>query len=142
MFNKILVPIDIQRVAASTKILNVAEQFAQQFGSAVHVTTVMPGYGMPIVATYFPADAKATAKREIEAKLESMVVGKFSGKVTTSVSEGKRAEEILKTAKRRKSDLILIGCHKHGKLEDSILGSCGTKIAQRATCSVIVLRSG
>ena len=140
MFKKILVPVDIQRPGQAAEILKVAGQLASQFDSAVHVMTVMPGYGMPLVATYFPADAKNTAKHEIEARLGSLIDANYPAKATYGVAEGKRAEEILKAAKRRKSDLILIGFKSTGKLSDTILGSVGTKVAQRANCSVMVLR--
>jgi universal stress protein F len=140
MFKKILVPVDMQQPADAERLLRVADQLARQYGSAVHAMTVMPGYGMPIVAAYFPPEAKASARMEIETRLAKMVEGNVSGKWTISVAEGKRAQEILKTAKRRKVDLILIGCHHRGKVEDTLLGSCGTKVAQHAPCSVMVVR--
>ena len=141
MFKKILVPVDIQRPGPSGTILKAVDKLAENYNSAVHVVTVMPGYGMPIVASYFPADAKKSAKRELEKTLLALVDRNMQRAATCSVVEGKRAEEILKVAKRRKSDLIVVGCHAHGKVEDALLGSCGTKIAQRAQCSVLVLRS-
>ncbi|GJL83195.1 MAG: universal stress protein YxiE [marine bacterium B5-7] len=141
MFNKILVAVDIQEPADSVRLLKAADQLVQQFGSSVHVTTVMPGYGMSIVASYFPPDAKASAKKELESRLAKLVMNNLSVKATTSVSEGKSAQEILKTAKRRKSDLILIGCHSHSKIQDALLGSCGTKVAQNAPCSVMIIRA-
>jgi universal stress protein F len=140
MFKKILVPIDMQRTGQAVEILKIANQLAEQFGSSLHVMTVMPGFGMPIVATYFPADAKSKARKILEEKLAALVVGKMSAKVTMSISEGKRADEILKVAKRRKSDLILIGSKMSDRLSDAILGSVGTKVAQRATASVMIVR--
>lgn len=141
MFKKILVPLDLQRPAQCTALLKSAQSMLDDSGGSIHVMTVMPGYGMPIVASYFPADAKEIAKREIEARLKALVDKQSELKATVSVAEGKRAEEILKTAKRRKSDLILIGCQPHGKVQDALLGSVGTKVAQRALCSVLVIRS-
>ena len=140
MFRKILVPIDIQRPGDAASILKVAGRLAAQFSSAVHVTTVMPGYGMPIIASYFPADAKTCAKRELEERLRSLVAGALHAPATVSVSEGRRAEEILKTAARRKVDLILVGRRSRARAQDAVLGSVGTKVAQRAKCSVIVVR--
>ncbi len=140
MFNRILVPIDLQRVSQSVALLKAARGLAEEFGSAVHVMTVMPGYGMTIVANYFPPEAKATARRELEQRLQDLVARQADLRATVSVAEGKRAEEILKTARRRKADLILIGCQGHGKVQDALLGSVGTKVAQRADCSVLVVR--
>lgn len=141
MFKKVLVPVDLQQSKATAALLEVAGRFHRELGCPIHVMTVMPGYSMPIVASYFPADAKATAKKEVERKLKSLVENKLgSAKITCSVSEGKRGEEILKAAKRRKVDLILIGCLRHGRFEDALLGSVGSKVAQRAECSVMVVR--
>jgi nucleotide-binding universal stress UspA family protein len=140
MFKKILVPIDMQQSEQSAALLKVADKLVEEFGSDVHVMTVMPGYGMPIVATYFPPDAMKKARTELESKLEKFVSGHLNSDAVTSVSEGKRAQEILKTADQENVDLILLGCHSHGKLEDALLGSCGTKVAQHASCSVMVVR--
>ncbi|MFT5114717.1 MAG: universal stress protein F [Parasphingorhabdus sp.] len=140
MFKKILVPIDIQKPGPAAAILKAAGNLAEQNDCVLHVMTVMPGYGMPIVASYFPADAKQSAKQELQEKLLKLVKKNIQRPASVSVEEGKRAEEILKVAKRRKMDLILIGCHKHSKLEEALLGSCGTKLAQRADCSVLVIR--
>ena len=71
--------------------------------------------------------------------LETLVNKHLNRKATVSVAEGKRAEEVLKSAKRRKSDLILIGRMSSGKVADAVLGSVGTKVAQRAACSVMVV---
>lgn len=141
MFSKILVPIDLQQKSAAAATLEVAGRFGRELGCAVHVMTVMPGYSMPIVASYFPVDAKNTAKRELETQLREFAAERLGDvKFTASVAEGKRAEEILKAARRRKVDLILIGSFSHGRLEDALLGSVGTKVAQRANCSVLVVR--
>ncbi len=140
MFNKILVPVDLQRAGQAASLLQAARGLAEQFGSTVHVMTVMPGYGMTIVANYFPAEAKAIARRELQARLDELIARQAGLKATSSVAEGKRAEEILKAARRRKSDLVLIGCQTHGKVQDAVLGSVGTKVAQRADCSVLVVR--
>lgn len=136
MFNKILVPIDMQEISEAEKILDIADRLAKQFQASVHVMTVVPGYTMPIVAGYFPEDAKETAKRELEKKLKSLVSKSMKTKVECSVIEGKRAETILGVSKQEGADLILIGRHPGGHL----LGSVGTSVAQRSDCSVMVVQ--
>ncbi len=141
MFSKVLVPIDLQQPRAASALLDVASRFVRDLRCSVHVMTVIPGYSMPIVAAYFPADAKATAKREVEAKLKAFAAKAMGdAKHTTSVSEGRRADEVLKAAKKRKVDMILVGGFSHGRIQDAVLGSVGTKVAQGAPCSVMVVR--
>lgn len=139
MFRKILVPIDLQETKGSEALLKVADQIAEQFQSELHILTVMPGYSMPIVAGYFPADAKATAKQALEEQLKSLVADQLKNPAVISVHEGRRGEVILATAKQYEVDLILIGQHV-GRVEDALLGSVGTTVAQRAACSVMVVR--
>ncbi len=142
MFSKILVPIDLQQPRAANALLEVAARLVRDLGCSLHVMTVIPGYSMPIVAAYFPADAKATAKREVETKLKEFAARALGDtRHTTSVSEGRRADEVLKAAKKRKVDLILVGGFSHGRLQDAMLGSVGTKVAQGAPCSVMVVRT-
>ena len=90
MFKKVLVPVDIQRPGLAGQILKTVNQMVAGSDSQVHVLTVMPGYGMPIVATYFPADAKKSVKQELEAKLSALVEKHLDRPATTSVVEGKR----------------------------------------------------
>lgn len=54
MFNKILVPVDLSTENMTEKLCKTANDLAQKYGSEVRLVTVMPDYGMPIVASYFP----------------------------------------------------------------------------------------
>ena len=138
MFKKILVPIDMQRQHLAVRLLKQVDNMAGVFGAEVHVTTVIPGYGMPIVAAYFPADAQKHAKKETEANLKEFVRSKMRTKATTSVSVGKRAENILKVARQRKPDLMVIG-HNKRQAGGEMLGSCSAKLATHSPCSVMSL---
>lgn len=140
MFKKILVPIDMQHPGVAARLLKQADDMAGVFDAQVHVLTVIPGYGMPLVASYFPADAQQRARKKMEAKLKEFVRLKMRGKVTTSVLVGKRAENILKTARRRKPDLLVIGCNKRRMSGDMLLGSCSTKLATLSPCSVMTVK--
>ncbi len=142
MFKKILVPIDMQRQRLAVRVLKQVDDLAGVFGARVHVTTVIPGYGMPIVAAYFPADAQKQARKEMEASLNQFVRAKMKSKATTSVSVGKRAESILKVARQRKPDLMVVGYDKSRAGGEMLLGSCSAKLATHAPCSVMALKIG
>jgi len=140
MFKKILVPIDMQHKGVAARLLKQADEMVNLFGAQVHVITVMPGYGMPIVASYFPADAQKKARNEMEANLKEFVQSKMKNRATTGLSVGKRSEEILKVARRRNPDLMVVGCHKKRTSGDMVLGSCSSKLATHSPCSVMILK--
>ncbi len=53
---------------------------------------------------------------------------------------GHPAEEILKFAERRKSDLIVTGARGRGVIARFLLGSVSTKLVQYSRCSILVAR--
>jgi nucleotide-binding universal stress UspA family protein len=53
---------------------------------------------------------------------------------------GNAAEEILKFAERRKSDMIVTGARGHGAIARFLLGSVSTKLVQHSHCSILVVR--
>ena len=140
MFKKILVPIDMQRQRLAARLLKQVDAMAGALDAQVHVITVIPGYGMPIVASYFPVNAQKKAKQKMEASLKKFVREKMRNKATTGVSVGKRAESILKVVRQRKPDLMIVGHTKRKVGGEMALGSCSTKLATHSPCSVMTLK--
>lgn len=140
MFKKILVPIDMQRQRLAARLLKQVDDMADVFGAQVHVTTVIPGYGMPIVAAHFPANAQKRVRKEMEASLMKFVRAKMKNQATTSVAVGKRAESILKVARQHKPDLMVVGYNKRKVGGEMLLGSCSAKLTTHSPCSVMALK--
>lgn len=61
-------------------------------------------------------------------------------KVTTVLSGGDPAESILKTAKKEKADIIVLGTRGFGELKGLFLGSVSHKVAAHATCAVTTVK--
>jgi len=61
--------------------------------------------------------------------------------VTTLVSEGEPAEEIVDTAADWGADLIVLGSHGKKGLKRFLLGSVSGKVALHAPCSVEIVRT-
>ena len=57
-----------------------------------------------------------------------------------SISTGVAAEEILKAAKRFRSDLIVMGSRDITGIKRTFLGSVSQKVVRHASCSVLVVR--
>ena len=56
------------------------------------------------------------------------------------VQRGNPVEEILKSAEETNCDLIVMGTHGHGTLEDVMLGSTARRVIRRSKVPVLVVR--
>jgi nucleotide-binding universal stress UspA family protein len=63
-------------------------------------------------------------------------------KATYAVKEGKVYKEIKKYADNSQIDLIVMGSHGRGELEDFLLGSNSERVVRIATCPVLTVRQG
>jgi len=141
MFNKILVPVDLSTESMSERLCKTANDLAQKYGSEVRLITVMPDYGMPMVASYFPAGAQEKLKAEMKQKLNDLADKHFSVPVECKLTQGKRRTAILKAIEDFTPDLVMMGCRrKKSRRNQRLLGATGTVVSDRAACSVMVVR--
>jgi len=141
MFNKILVPIDLQDLKGSQETLESVKGYANE-SMQVELLSVLPGYSMPIVASYFPKDMikqALDAMRQELSKLAEDTLGD-SVKYDIWVTAGKAPKRIVKRAVEIGADLILIRAQKHGAVEHVMMGSVTAKVVETANCSVLVLK--
>ena len=141
MFQRILVPVDMSSPEAGLRSCPRANEMAEAWGSQVQIMTVLPGFSMPMVASYFPKNAMEDMRAKMTKDLEKLAQQYFTTMPEINVRSGKRAHEILEETKSWKADLILFGCRPKDVLGGELmLGSCGATVAERAVCSVLVAR--
>ena len=142
MFKKILFPVDLGETELSEQAMNVAIQEARNHDAALHCMSVLPGFGMPWVATYFPRDALSEARKSLEKRLDDYVEKRVPKevKVTRSVREGTPYREILAEVKRVGADLIVIPSQDAPELDRVLLGSCAARVVEHSHVSVMVIR--
>jgi len=148
MISKILVPTDGTK--ASKKALDYAIGLSKQTNASITILGVVDK--SDFVAQAFPADAATIhLKRPIEDYLGQIVEGyviqaekqckKKGVKPNTVVRSGHPVEEIVKEARRSKSDLIIIGSHGKGAIESAVLGSVTYGLLHKNTkYPVLVIR--
>jgi len=61
-------------------------------------------------------------------------------RVDQRVETGKTYREILRAADEQRADLIVIGAHGHGVIEEMFVGSTAQHVVRRAACPVLVVR--
>jgi nucleotide-binding universal stress UspA family protein len=141
MHKKILFPVDMEHSVEAKKALKICIEEARRSHAKITVMTVAPGFGMPIVASFFDDKIVKNALKEIARHLKQYVDDNFPDDIKTKaiVVEGNPAELILKQAEKDKIDLIIIASHNVG-LENVLLGSCAAKVVRHARCTVTVVK--
>lgn len=143
MFKKILMPIDLQETDLAQKTVEVAIYEAKKHGAVLHVLTVVPGFGMPMVATFFPENVMKDAMREVAKELKRFVSDSIPDDIEAHpiIAQGNPAEQVLKQAKQLDVDLIVIPSHAHSSTEVLLIGSCAGRVVEQANCSVMVVKA-
>ena len=143
----ILVPTDF---SDSSKIaLDYALSMAQIFKSKVfvmHVYEPVVYYtdvpmGMPDIVE-MEQSIRSSSESALNAILEKEVRPRFSDvSVEKILTEGKPFVEIIRTAREKQIDLIVLSSHGRGFLEHMLLGSVTEKVVRKAPCPVLTVRS-
>ena len=146
MIKKILVPIDGSKSADYA--LDFALDLAGKYSAEVMVTTVFDEPSFSLVARgmlYAPVTTENYLKRlrDFHEKilLDALNKAKKNSpklKVSTKLFEGRPADKIVETAKEGAFDLIVIGSRGLGGIKEFFLGSVSDRIADHASCPVIV----
>ena len=55
------------------------------------------------------------------------------------ILQGTVHEEVIRLARERKVDLIVVGMHGHGFLSHALAGSTAERVLHRAPCPVLVV---
>ncbi len=141
--NTILCAVDVMQAGTDSAVLERAAQLAQLDGAQLDVITVLPDFGMPIVATFFSEDFHKQAVDKARGTLDEFVRDTLGEAVNKSirhvVATGNIYEEILRAASRAGSDLIVIGAHRPD-IADFLLGPNAARVVRHARCSVYVVR--
>ncbi|WP_415904292.1 universal stress protein [Neptuniibacter sp. QD48_55] len=140
MFKKILVPLDLQDGKAVEQTLQTVKEYIDE-SVELHLMTILSGYQMPMVASYFPKGAVEKALEAMRKELQTIGAKALDNRgFEVDVREGKAHKEIVRRAKEIEADLIIMSAQKHGAVEKVMLGSVTAKVTERAKCSVLVLK--
>ena len=141
MYKRILVAVDLGREQNAIKLCKTAMGIAPE-ESQIRLISVAPGYGMPVVASFFPADAQEKVLKELMRLLTKLAEEHVPHKnVSVRVREGKRSKTVLAEAEKWEADLIVVGSRKKLSRDGQrVLGSCSSSVADRAQCNVLIVR--
>jgi len=140
MFSKILVPVDIDYPRTAALVYAKAREIAMANNAEIRLISVLPGFGMPIVASFISGDVVEEAKQKFKRRLEQFVRENCEDTVKYWVKTGKNWEEITKTADKWGADLIVVYHNRRREVNEVFSNSCSQRVTENASCSVLRLR--
>jgi nucleotide-binding universal stress UspA family protein len=149
LIKKMLVAIDGSE--SSAKALDFAIELAEKWTAKVQIVSVVQPVESLIPRFTFaapPPEFYAFFIKHVEDRIErtlSTALNKAKNKnpnltVSTRMLKGRPADKIVETAKNEDFDLIIVGSRGLGGVDDLILGSVSDRIADNATCSVLIVK--
>jgi nucleotide-binding universal stress UspA family protein len=142
--HRILVPTDFSKSSENALTYGVA--FAEKFGAEVHLLHVVQDLALFIPEAIMVAPPLATPVEQFLAAAREALdraireLNRPGLVLHPEVAEGVPAEEILRLARERGVDLIVMGTHGHTGLAHVLLGSICEKVVRRAPCPVLTVR--
>jgi nucleotide-binding universal stress UspA family protein len=85
------------------------------------------------------AHARRATKRQLASLLSR--VRRKGVQASAVLAEGLPAEEVLRTARRQRADLLVLGTHGRTGLRRALMGSVAERIVRQARCPVLTVRS-
>ena len=143
-FSKILHATDYSK--ASAPALDEAIALAKQNGAELlilHIIDPVPPYvaGEDIGGADLYMKLEESTKQEAEASMKKLMekLRKLKVNAKSLLLRGTAHEQIVKTAKNRRANLIVIGTHGRTGLSKLLMGSVANKVVSTAHCPVLTV---
>ncbi len=141
MFKKILVPVDIDYPETAAAVYQMTVEIAKLSGAEIRLVSVMPGFGMPIVASYISNEVRKEVTDRFNESLEKFINDHCREPVSHTIRSGKNWEEIIKAADKWEADLIVVYHNRRHEINEVFSRSCSQRVSNNANCSVLRLRN-
>lgn len=141
MFKKILVPIDVDYPETAAAVYQKAAMIAKLGNTEIRLISVMPGFGMPIVASFISDEMRKKAANSFKASLDQFIKDYCDEPVSSSIRTGKNWEEIIKAADKWGADLIIVYHSRRHEVNEVFSKSCSQLVSDNANCSVLRMRN-
>jgi nucleotide-binding universal stress UspA family protein len=139
LFEKISVPLDGSE--HSLKALKVAVQIALKFDGKITLIHVYSIGGLAISPTPVYEFIEAIRKAGVGILADGEKRVKAEGvHVETLLIEGHAVEQIVKTCREGKFDLVVMGARGLSKIKEMFLGSVSDGVTRHACCPVLVVK--
>lgn len=141
MFKKLLLPLDIDYPKTAAAVYRNASELAQCNGAEIKLLGVMPGFSMPIVASFISEEIKKETIQRYKDSFADFIQANCDADTPFSIRTGKNWEEIIKAADKWEADLIVVYHNHRRDINEVFSGSCSARVMEHAHCSVLRLRN-
>lgn len=143
MFNCILLTVDLNHPASWEKALPQAVELARTSKSKLHIMSVVPDMGTPLVEGFFPEDFEKQAIAAASTALDDLVRKEVPQDVAVKqhLAFGKIHKKVLKTVEEINCDLVVMASHKPDRVREFLVGSNADRVVRRSPVSVLVVRA-
>jgi nucleotide-binding universal stress UspA family protein len=141
---RILVPVDFS--AASRAALWRATELATALGATVDLLHVVDVPKPQHMAAEFYVPVPLEYLKDVKSQTEDhlrdwLATANVPSSVPREIAEGKPYVEIVKYARDRGIDLIVMGTHGRGGMSHLLLGSVADKVVRTVPCPVMTVRA-
>jgi nucleotide-binding universal stress UspA family protein len=143
MFNKILLTLDLNTPASWEKAMPQAIELARASGGELHIMSVVPDLGTPLVEGFFPLDFEKRAIAAAAKALDKIVTENVPDGITVRqhLAFGKIHKKVLKTIEEIGCDIVVMASPKPDRVREFLVGSNADRIVRRSPVSVLVVRA-
>jgi nucleotide-binding universal stress UspA family protein len=128
MFKTVLLTIDLNAKASWELALPQAIEIVRSSGGRLHIMSVVPDMGTPLVEGFFPENFEEKA---VPADIN----------VKQHLAFGQIHKKVLKTIQETQCDLVVMSSHKPDRVREFLIGSNADRVVRRSPVSVLVVRS-
>lgn len=136
----ICVPVDFSETSATA--LNYAKALADAFGAQLHLMHVLvnwiPDGDFPVNPQVY-VQLENSARKQLQNQLTAGELQKYQAKLEL-VSGTSEFLEIVRYARDKNIDLLVMGTHGRGPIAHMLLGSVAEKVVRKAPCPVLTVR--
>ncbi len=140
MFTKVLVPLDVDYSKTAIAVYQKAVELARCCGAKIRLVTVVPGFGMPIVAAHISDAMRKETEKRVRDAMKQFIEKNCDQAVSYEIRTGKNWEEIIEAAEDWGADLIVVYHNRRSSINEAFSRSCAERVVDHASCSVLRLR--
>lgn len=143
MFKSILLTVDLTSKASWKTALPQAIELVRASGGVLHIMTVVPDQGTPLVESFFPKDFEEKAVAAASHALDDLVAENVPSeiKVKQHLAFGNIHRQVLKVIEKNTYDLVIMAAKKHDRVSEFLVGSNADRVVRRSPVSVLVVRA-
>jgi nucleotide-binding universal stress UspA family protein len=136
----ICVPVDFSDTSGAA--LNYGKALAEAFGAKLHLLHVLvnwiPDGDFPVSPQVY-VELEKSARKQLESQLTNQELEKYRAQLEL-ISGTSEFVEIVRYARDKNIDLLVMGTHGRGPIAHMLMGSVTEKVVRKAPCPVLTVR--